>query len=230
MNDTILEVKDLAKGYSQGNSKIEVIKAIQLHVHKGSQIAILGKSGAGKSTLLSLLSGLDIPDHGSVRILGQNLSSLNGSQLARFRSQHIGIVFQQFHLISSLTALENVALALEIKKSPNPFNSAKQALEMVQLEHRAEHFPHQLSGGECQRVAIARAFIGKPALILADEPTGNLDEATSDHVMHSLFELAKQEQTTLVLVTHNPSLANFCHQSYQLHNGSLNLSAAKEQD
>ena len=168
---------------------------------------------------MSLLAGLDSPDNGSIEILGQDLASLDESARTRFRAQHMGIVFQQFHLMPHLTALENVTLALDILKRPGALQKAKEFLELVGLGHRMDHRPNQLSGGECQRVAIARASVVEPKYLLADEPSGNLDTDTGVKVMDLLFDLSQQKKMGLVLVTHDPKLADRCDQKVSLLGG-----------
>jgi putative ABC transport system ATP-binding protein len=184
-------------------------------------MAILGRSGSGKSTLLSLLAGLDQPDAGQILCAGTDITKLAEKPLALFRGKTMGIVFQQYHLISHLTALENVSLPLEILKEHDCQARAIQAIEKVGLEDRLGHFPHQLSGGEKQRVALARAMVTNPRIILADEPSGNLDTSTGEKVMDLLFNLVEDIGTTLVLVTHNEELAARCHEQTRLGNGQL---------
>ena len=221
MKDEILSISDLSKHYNQGGADIPVLDGLSLSVKKGETVSIIGKSGAGKSTLLSLMAGLDHPDKGRIAINGVDLASLPEAGLGRFRGENLGIVFQQFHLMGSLTALENVALPLEITGKPDPEKEAARALEIVGLGHRQDHRPQQLSGGECQRVAIARAFVSKPALLLADEPSGNLDEETGSVVLDQLFGMVKEFHMTMVLVTHNNELAARCSRSLTLAKGSL---------
>jgi putative ABC transport system ATP-binding protein len=184
-------------------------------------LSIVGPSGAGKTTLLMALAGLERPSSGRVEIAGVDLGSLNEDDLARFRRQQVGIVFQSFHLVPTMTAQENVALPLEFAGDQQALEKAAAALELTGLAARQAHFPGQLSGGEQQRVALARAFVARPALILADEPTGNLDRETGQMVMNLLFDLQRQHGTTLVLVTHDPALAERCDQSVQMADGRL---------
>lgn len=221
MKDEILSISDLSKHYNQGGADIPVLDGLSLSVKKGETVSIIGKSGAGKSTLLSLMAGLDRPDQGRIAINGVDLASLPEADLGRFRGENLGIVFQQFHLMGSLTALENVALPLEITGKPGPEKEAARALEIVGLGHRKNHRPQQLSGGECQRVAIARAFVSKPALLLADEPSGNLDEETGSVVLDQLFGMVKEFDMTMVLVTHNNELAARCSRGLTLAKGSI---------
>ena len=217
----ILSLDNVAKSYQQGHSDIKVLKQLNLTVNKGETVAILGHSGAGKSTLLSLIAGLDHPTSGSVNICKQEVSSLSEADLTKFRRDHLGIVFQQFHLISSLTALENVKLPIDILQQENSHEKAQKALEQVGLGHRHDHLPRQLSGGESQRVAIARAFVVEPDVLLADEPSGNLDSENGDKVMDLLFDLVEKKQMTMILVTHNKALADRCQKQYYLHEGIL---------
>lgn len=220
MKPTVV-VSNLRKSYGQGESKVEVLKGINLNIEKGEKLALIGKSGSGKSTLLSLLAGLDSPDSGDIIVQDQKISSMSERDLTNFRAQHMGIVFQQFHLVSTLTALENVLLPLELLKRPNAMTIAKNLLESVGLSHRSHHVPSQLSGGESQRVAIARALAINPAILFADEPSGNLDEETGDKVMDLLFKMVEDTGTTLVLVTHDPDLAKKCSRVVHLEHGSL---------
>lgn len=223
MNDSIIEIKNLKKSYKQGDLSIDVLKGLSLDVKQGETIAIVGQSGSGKSTLLSMLGGLDHPSEGSIHINKQNITTMEENSLAQFRGKTLGIVFQQFHLMKHLTAVENVSLPLEINGESNPTEKAIDALKLVGLKHRFDHYPHQLSGGEQQRVAIARSFVINPALLLADEPSGNLDSETGNQVMDLLFDLVKTKHMTMILVTHNNSLAKQCHRQYRLEHGTLNL-------
>jgi len=218
----ILKISNLHKHYSQGGNDIPVLEGLELSVGKGETVSIIGKSGTGKSTLLSLMSGLDKPDKGSISISGVDIVGSSEAHLGRFRGENLGIVFQQFHLMSALTALENVALPLEIIGDSNAVLRAQEALDMVGLGHRFHHRPSQLSGGECQRVAIARAFVGRPALLLADEPSGNLDEDTGVEVLDQLFQMVADTSMTMVLVTHNTELAKRCSRTLTLAKGRLN--------
>lgn len=221
MTKATVVVSNLRKSYGQGESKVEVLKGINLDIQKGEKLALIGKSGSGKSTLLSLLAGLDSPDSGDIIVQEQNISSMSERDLTNFRARHMGIVFQQFHLVSTLTALENVLLPLELLKRPDAMTTAKNLLESVGLGHRSHHVPSQLSGGESQRVAIARALAINPAILFADEPSGNLDEETGDKVMDLLFKMVQDTGTTLVLVTHDPDLAKKCSRVVHLEHGSL---------
>lgn len=217
----MMKVTDLRKSYGEGSSRIEVLKGINLEISKGETLALIGKSGSGKSTLLSLMAGLDQADAGQIIIEGNNVSKMSEKELTVFRSQHMGIVFQQFHLVSTLTALENVLLPLELLKRKNAYERAQFLLESVGLAHRGDHLPSELSGGESQRVAIARALAINPSILFADEPSGNLDEETGLKVMDLLFEMVQNTGTTLVLVTHDPDLAKRCSRVVHLEHGSL---------
>jgi putative ABC transport system ATP-binding protein len=204
---TLLNAKNINKSFDLGNQKINVLKNISIEINQGEFVAIMGKSGSGKSTLISILAGLDLPDEGSVNLNGYELTQLNEDQLAQKRQSDISFVFQSFHLIPTLTVAENIGFPLKIARSFNQ-ETVNQLLEKVQLTHRSESFPHQLSGGEKQRTAIARALITQPKILFADEPTGNLDEANATSVMQLLIDLQKQFQTALVIVTHDPAIAN----------------------
>jgi putative ABC transport system ATP-binding protein len=206
---------------SHDGASLQVLNELRFTISKGDIVAIIGPSGSGKSTLLSILAGLDKPTSGEVTVLGQDMTKMSESQLAKFRSQSLGIVFQQFHLMNTLTALENIRLPLDIIGRRDAETLARKYLEAVGLQHRENHLPKELSGGECQRVAIARALVTHPALVLADEPTGNLDPKTADQVANLLFDLAKREQMTLVLVTHNHDLAKRCDRRYVMRDGKL---------
>jgi putative ABC transport system ATP-binding protein len=219
--NSIISLNKISKTYFQGSQRIEVLSQLSLQVESNKSVAILGQSGSGKSTLLTLLAGLDHPDFGEVSIDGQNLAQLSQDELSRFRSKTMGIVFQQYHLMNNLTALENVGIPLELQKFSHYETAAREALKMVGLSHRLAHFPSQLSGGECQRVAIARAIISEPKIILADEPSGNLDDKTGEEVMSLLFRLCQDRGQTLILVTHNHELAKSCDRTLMLKGGKF---------
>lgn len=216
-----LSAQGLRKAFFQAQTRIDVLNGVDLQLQAGETLAIRGASGSGKSTLLALLSGLDRPDAGSLHLAGQDLTQVDERDWARVRAQHIGIVFQQFHLLSHLTALENVALPLELRGEANAAALAAEAIDQVGLTPRAAHFPQQLSGGERQRVAIARALAARPTLLLADEPSGNLDTRTGAQVMDLLFELVARHRMTLVLVTHDDTLASRCARRLYLEGGIL---------
>jgi len=218
----ILEIKNISKSFHQPRSGIlEVLKQVSFGLSAGETNAITGQSGSGKTTLLSLIAGLDSPDKGKVILDGEDLCTMKESRLARYRAMKIGIIFQQFHLMPHLSAWENISLPLEILKQDQIQDRVDDMLEKVGLSDRRHHLPGQLSGGECQRVAIARALIIKPALLLADEPTGNLDIETGEKVARLLLDLVEKENKTLILVTHNPSLANQCWKIRKLDRGRL---------
>jgi len=218
----ILSVQNIIKTYPQVDTgSLEVINNVSFSINKGETIAITGQSGSGKTTLLSLLSGLDRPDSGSIVLENQDLNTMNEDRLAKFRAQKIGIIFQQFHLMPHLSAEENIRLPLEILKSDNIDEKAKAALEQVGLTSRHSHLPSRLSGGECQRTAIARALVVKPTILLADEPTGNLDNKTGLQIIELLFDLVQSINMTLIVVTHNMELANRCERQLKLQNGIL---------
>lgn len=221
MSKPLVDIVDLQLSLVGGAGVVNILRGVDLSVAGGETISIVGPSGAGKTTLLMALSGLEKPTSGQIHVAGVDLTSINEDSLARFRREHVGIVFQSFHLIPTMTALENVALPLEFASSENPMAQAMAALKKVGLGERVDHFPGELSGGEQQRVAMARAFVAKPSLLLADEPTGNLDRETGAMVMDLLFELQKEHGTTLVLVTHDEALASRCHRSVKMIDGLL---------
>ena len=200
---------------------IEILKNISLNVSTGESLALIGPSGSGKSSLLMLLGGLERASSGSVRVAGTELSDLNEDQLAFLRRDQMGIVFQSFHLIPTMSALENVATPLELAGVTDAFKKARGALDTVGLTHRQDHCPGQLSGGEQQRVALARAVVAQPKILLADEPTGNLDGINGIAIMDLLFSLRDQFGSTLILVTHDPVLANRCNRIIRLHDGEI---------
>mgnify|MGYP001442411578 CR=1 FL=1 len=217
----MVEIKDLHLSLVGGAGPVNILRGIDLQIEAGQTVSIVGPSGAGKTTLLMALSGLERPTDGIIQVAGVNLHQLNEDGLARFRRRHIGIVFQSFHLVPTMTALENVALPLEFAGSNDAAERAAIALKATGLEHRLDHFPAELSGGEQQRVALARAFVANPSLILADEPTGNLDRETGQKVMELLFDLQHQHGTTLILVTHDERLAARCQLQIKMSDGSL---------
>ena len=217
----VLSTSTLGKQVSSPESPLTILEGIDLQIHAGEAIALVGPSGAGKTTLLALLAGLDRPTAGKVWLCGEDLTALDEDGRARVRGRRVGFVFQSFHLVPSLTALENVMLPLELAGARNPHEQAAAALASVGLDRRLSHYPRQLSGGEKQRVAIARAFITSPELLFADEPTGNLDTASGNRVIDLLFEMNEQSRTTLVLVTHDRSLASRCGRVLELEAGRL---------
>ena len=217
----MIKIENLHLSLVGGAGMVNILRGIDLQVARGETLSIVGSSGAGKTTLLMVLSGLERASSGSVTVAGVDLGTLNEDQLARFRRQNIGIVFQSFHLVPTMTALENVALPLEFSGVDKPLQRAEEALVATGLKERMKHYPGELSGGEQQRVALARAFVVKPALILADEPTGNLDQDTGLHVMDTLFSLHEEFDTTLVLVTHDKQLARRCDRIMTMSDGLL---------
>jgi putative ABC transport system ATP-binding protein len=218
----ILELKQVSKSFRQPRSgNISVLDQISFSLDINETNAIIGQSGSGKTTLLSLIAGLDNPDQGQILLQGNDLCQMNENQLSSFRARKIGIIFQQFHLMPHLSARENIRLPLEILKQSKIDDRVEDILVKIGLQDRQHHLPGQLSGGECQRVAIARALVIKPALLLADEPTGNLDIKTGDKIAKLLFDLVEKEHKTLILVTHNPDLASQCQKTRLLENGNL---------
>lgn len=216
-----LIIKDLKKGFRQGEDRVSVLNSVNADIKNGEVVAIVGQSGSGKSTLLSLLAGLDQADGGEIHIDGVNMSAFNEKQVTDFRGKNIGIIFQQYHLVSHLTAMENVMLPMEILGKKNIESEAMALLKEMGLEHRLHQFPSRMSGGECQRVAIARALAVKPKILLADEPSGNLDIHTGEKVMDIFFEVAKKYQITTILVTHSEVLAKRCKRILRLSEGQL---------
>lgn len=211
----------LNKSYKQGKEKLNILKGINIDINTGELVALVGASGSGKSTLLSLIAGLDQCDDGDIAINNQSITKLNKKEMTRFRAENIGIVFQQFYLISHLTAYENLEVPLSILgKIANP-KLIEQTLASVGLGHRKSHKPTELSGGECQRLAIARALITEPSLLLADEPSGNLDTETGDKVMTLFFDQVRKTNTTTLLITHDLDLAKRCDRILYLRHGVL---------
>ncbi len=219
--NTILAVRDLSKTYISGSKTLTVLKDISLEIEEGTSCAIVGPSGSGKTTLLGLCAGLDLPSTGSVVLNGVQLNNLNEDERAKVRNETIGFVFQNFQLISTLTAMENVMVPLELRGENHVKTQAEDLLDQVGLGDRSKHYPVQLSGGEQQRVALARAFINRPKILFADEPTGNLDAETSERVIELLFELNRAAGTTLVMVTHNNELARQSQRIIKLKGGSI---------
>jgi putative ABC transport system ATP-binding protein len=219
--DNIISVQQVSKQFDTRSGPLTLFSDINLDIKQGDTVSIIGPSGAGKSTFLSLLAGLDLASSGQVLIAGENPQQLSESARADLRANLISFVFQTFHLLPELTALENVCLPLEIRGITAPEKQAQEWLKKVGLGERADHYPNQLSGGEQQRVAIARAFASKPQILFADEPTGNLDEATSESIVKQLFDLNAQQGTTLILITHDNALAKRCQSRYRLQQGRL---------
>jgi putative ABC transport system ATP-binding protein len=220
-SESVLKTEGVGKQVSSPEGPLTILSDINLSIGRGESVAVVGPSGAGKSTLLGLLAGLDEPSTGRVWLNGAELTSLDEDGRAALRAQHVGFVFQSFHLVPSLTALENVMLPLELAGRGDARNAALDVLGSVGLVARKGHYPRQLSGGEQQRVAIARAFVTRPAVLFADEPTGNLDTATGERVMDLLFELNSASATTLVLVTHDKTIAARCGRIIHLDAGRM---------
>lgn len=220
-----MRISDLHLSLVGGAGEVNILRGVDLDVARGETLSIIGPSGAGKTTLLMALSGLEKVTSGLVEIAGTDLAQLDEDDLARFRRRHIGIVFQSFHLVPTMTALENVSLPLEFAGEHHVTRRAMEALEATGLKDRMAHFPGQLSGGEQQRVALARAFVASPTLILADEPTGNLDRDTGQRVMELLFGLQQENGTAMVLVTHDEQLAGRCDRTLRMADGRLDMVA-----
>lgn len=214
-------MNNLAQCVQDGDDELRILDAISFTVQQGEALAITGASGSGKSTLLGMLAGLDTPSSGSVHLMGQDLTQLSEEKRAVLRARHVGFVFQSFQLLDHLSALENVMLSTQLVRMPNPEEAAVAMLQRVGLGNRLKHTPKTLSGGEQQRVALARAFVRKPSIVFADEPTGSLDFATGQRVIDLMFELRKEQGTTLVLVTHDEKLAAHCDRQLVLSAGAL---------
>lgn len=219
--DIVLEARSLSKEVSSPDGKLTIVRDVSFQVRDGESVAIVGASGAGKSTLLALLAGLDSPTAGAVLLAGEDLTTLDEDGRASLRAERVGFVFQSFHLVPALTALENVMLPLELAGRRDARAGALEALDRVGLKERTGHYPRQLSGGEQQRVAIARAFVVRPAVLFADEPTGNLDTGTGARIADLLFDLNATSGTTLVLVTHDRALAARCQRMLIMEAGRL---------
>jgi putative ABC transport system ATP-binding protein len=226
MKDKAIALHDVDLSLGRGAARVHILKGISLSVGKGEAVGLVGPSGSGKSTLLMTMAGLERPDSGKVIVDGTDLSGLDEDALARFRGRRIGIVFQSFHLVPTMTALENVALPLELAGEDDAFERAEAELQAVGLKSRLHHYPAQLSGGEQQRVAIARAIVPNPAILVADEPTGNLDETTGTSIVDLLFALKRDRGATLVLVTHDLNLARLCDRTVRLRSGQVEADAA----
>ena len=220
-----LEAVDLSLG--SGPSRVHILKRLTLAVAPGETVGLVGPSGSGKSTCLMVMAGLERPDAGRVVVAGQDLGRLDEDGLARFRGRHLGVVFQSFHLIPNMTALENVAVPLELQGDADAFARAAAELAEVGLGDRLNHYPAQLSGGEQQRVALARALVPRPAILLADEPTGNLDSATGRQIVDLMFRAQAERGMTLVLVTHDASLARACDRVIRLRSGAIEAEEAR---
>jgi putative ABC transport system ATP-binding protein len=225
MADSAIEIRDLDLSLGRGAARVHILQGIGLTIARGEAVGLVGPSGSGKSTLLMTLAGLERPDRGEIIIDGVSLTGMSEDTLAKFRGARIGIVFQSFHLIPTMTALENVAAPLELAGAADAFERAGAELAAVGLGQRLSHYPAQLSGGEQQRVALARALAPRPAILVADEPTGNLDEATGEAIIELLFELRAERGATLVLVTHDPDLAARCDRTIRLRSGRIEAQA-----
>ncbi|TNE66430.1 MAG: ABC transporter ATP-binding protein [Rhodobacteraceae bacterium] len=219
--DPIIATEDARLTLDGNAGRVEILRGISLQVARGETLALIGPSGSGKSSLLMLLGGLEMASAGTISVLGRDLTAMNEDELARFRRDHMGVVFQSFHLIPTMTALENVAIPLELAGVPDAFARAQAELESVGLGARLDHYPAQMSGGEQQRVALARASAPRPEILLADEPTGNLDGTTGEAIMELLMGLRDRHGATLVMVTHSPELAARCDRVIRLRDGQL---------
>jgi len=217
----MVELDDVHLTLASGAGPVDILRGIDLDIEQGAAIGLVGPSGSGKSTLLAVIAGLERPTRGGVNVVGHDLMAMNEDELAVFRRDHVGIVFQSFHLIPTMTALENVAVPLELAGAGDAFDLARGGLEAVGLGHRITHYPSQLSGGEQQRVALARAVACRPKLLLADEPTGNLDRGTGEQIIDLLFELHDGADTTLILITHDQSLADRCDNVVRMADGRI---------
>ncbi|WP_147107209.1 ABC transporter ATP-binding protein [Tateyamaria sp. syn59] len=225
MSDPVLSLKNAALSLDGNAGRVDILHGITLDVAKGETVGLVGPSGSGKSSLLMIMGGLERATGGTVTALGQDLTAMNEDALARFRRGHMGVVFQSFHLIPTMTALENVATPLELAGVRDAFDRAEAELDAVGLAHRSGHYPSQMSGGEQQRVALARALVTRPEILLADEPTGNLDGANGQAIMDLLFALRDRHGATLVLVTHAPDLAARCDRVIRLADGQIEAPA-----
>ncbi len=227
MTEPVIQLNDVSLTLGEGASSVHVLKSVSLEVAAGEATGIVGPSGSGKSTLLMVIAGLERVDSGTVTIAGKMLNGQSEDRIAAFRGRNIGIVFQSFHLIPNMTALENVAVPLELAGHADPFAAAARELEAVGLADRVTHYPGELSGGEQQRVAIARALAPAPRILIADEPTGNLDQATGRQIAELLFSKAKERGMTLVLVTHDQSLATRCARQISMRSGRIETAPAR---
>jgi putative ABC transport system ATP-binding protein len=223
----LIEVEKLSKTYELGGQKVQALRGVSFQIRRGEFVAIMGQSGSGKSTLMNLLGCLDLPSSGTYRLAKINVATLNSDQLAEIRNRRIGFVFQSFNLLARSSALENTELPLLYSGTPNPQSKAREALAKVGLDARAHHKSNELSGGERQRVAIARAIVNNPSIILADEPTGNLDSKTGKEIM-GIFSRLNQEGVTLILVTHEPHVAQYARRVIHMQDGLITSDTAKE--
>ncbi len=216
-----INAKNVTLSLGTKEAPVNILRGVDLEINAGSSVALLGPSGSGKSSLMAVLSGLEQANSGQILIDGLDFVALNEDELARARRGRIGIVLQAFHLLPTMSAIENVAVPMELAGIDNPFDRAKEELEAVGLGHRITHYPTQLSGGEQQRVAIARAMAARPSIIFADEPTGNLDATTGDSIINILFERQKALNATLLIITHDPALAKHCDRVITMHDGKV---------
>jgi putative ABC transport system ATP-binding protein len=226
MTDPIVRLSNITLSLRSAAGLVNILRGVSLTVNRGDHMAVVGPSGSGKSSLLAITAGLERPTSGTVEIAGRNLADLDEDALARFRGRHVGILFQSFHLVTTMTARENVALPLELAGETQALDRAAEALARVGLSERTGHLPAELSGGEQQRVALARALIAGPPLLLADEPTGNLDGSTGERIVDLMFEAAEQAGATIVLITHNAELAQRCARTVVMEDGQLHETAS----
>ncbi|MET1415988.1 ABC transporter ATP-binding protein [Roseibium sp. HPY-6] len=227
-NSPAISLKNVHLTLGEGAGRVHILKGIDLDIEKGVSVGLVGPSGSGKSTLLMVMAGLERADEGSVVVAGSELGPLSEDQLARFRGRNVGIIFQSFHLVPNMTALENVAVPLELAGDDDAFDKAQAELEAVGLGHRLHHYPAQMSGGEQQRVAVARALVVEPEILIADEPTGNLDDSTGTQIVDLMFTAQRNRKTTLVLVTHDPSLARQCDRMIRVRSGEIEETQTEE--
>ncbi|MDX5594882.1 ABC transporter ATP-binding protein [Pseudovibrio sp. SPO723] len=220
-NQPAITLEGVHLSLGQGAGRVHILKGIDLSIAKGQSVGLVGPSGSGKSTLLMVMAGLERVDEGKVIASGQDLSQLSEDALATFRGQNVGIIFQSFHLVPNMTALENVAVPLELAGHKDAFERARKELTAVGLGDRVNHYPTQLSGGEQQRVAVARALVANPDILIADEPTGNLDESTGQQIIDLMFTAQRERGMTLILVTHDPSLAEKCERKVTVRSGEI---------
>lgn len=216
-----IQLDDLHLRLNSDAGEVNILRGIDLKIERGETVGLVGPSGSGKTSMLMVVAGLERATQGKVQVAGNDITHLSEDKLALFRREHAGIVFQNFHLVPTMTALENVALPLEFAGRRQAFDAAREQLDAVGLGHRLDHYPGQLSGGEQQRVALARAFVTEPTILLADEPTGNLDGKTGETVMELLFDLHRRKNTTLLLITHAPELAQRCSRTLTMSDGNI---------
>jgi putative ABC transport system ATP-binding protein len=226
MSEPVIDLKNVNLKLGSGASAVHVLKDVDIEINKGEAIGIVGPSGSGKTTLLMVLAGLERAETGTVSVAGAELGAMSEDDVAQFRGRNIGFVFQSFHLIANMTALENVAVPLELAGEEDAFERARAELEAVGLGHRLTHYPGQLSGGEQQRVAVARALVPRPKILIADEPTGNLDSETGAQITELIFAKQKERGMTFVLVTHDPSLAEACDRRMNVNSGIVDMERA----